>query len=72
MPDMFPLLSPTGMIRVPCRYELQESKMLSMSTRRHEYGRQTRDEAAEVSPSFALYAVRDLLVAEVLLQDKNN
>ena len=32
------------------RYELQESKMLSMSTRRHEYGRQTRDEAAEVSP----------------------
>ena len=23
--------------------------MLSMSTRRHEYGRQTRDEAAEVS-----------------------
>ena len=24
--------------------------MLSMSTRKHEYGRQTRDEAAEVSP----------------------
>ena len=31
-----------------CRFELQESKMLSMSTRRHEYGRQTRDDAAEV------------------------
>ncbi len=41
-----------GMIWALCRYEVQESKMLSMSTRRHEYGRQTRDEAAEVSLSF--------------------
>lgn len=39
-----------------CRYELQESKMLSMSTRRHEYGRQTRDEAAEVSNSLTPHA----------------
>ncbi|GMH43607.1 hypothetical protein BSKO_11529 [Bryopsis sp. KO-2023] len=28
-----------------CAYELQESKMLSMSTRKHEFGRMTRDEA---------------------------
>lgn len=28
-----------------CTYELQESKMLSLSTRHHEYGRQSRDDA---------------------------
>lgn len=28
-----------------CGFELQESKMLSMSTRRHEFGRTTRDDA---------------------------
>lgn len=28
-----------------CAYELQESKMLSLSTRHHEYGRQSRDDA---------------------------
>ena len=51
-----PLLCSCVASRVPnspgwalCRYELQESKMLSMSTRRHEFGRQTHDEAAEVS-----------------------
>lgn len=37
--------------------------MLSMSTRRHEYGRQTRDEAAEVrllstAPTPLLFALR--------------
>lgn len=36
-----------------CGYDLQESKMLSMSTRRHEYGRQTRDEAAESGWGYA-------------------
>ena len=28
-----------------CGYELQESKMLSLSTRQHDYGRQSRDDA---------------------------
>ena len=28
-----------------CGYDLQETKMLSMSTRTHDYGRLTRDEA---------------------------
>ena len=28
-----------------CGYELQESKMLSLSTRHHDYGRQSRDDA---------------------------
>jgi len=28
-----------------CGYDLHETKMLSMSTRNHDYGRQTRDEA---------------------------
>lgn len=41
-----------------CRYDLQESKMLSMSTRRHEYGRQTRDEAAEVTGSLPSHALQ--------------
>lgn len=40
--------------------------MLSMSTRRHEYGRQTRDEAAEVrllstAPTPLLFAFEDKL-----------
>ncbi|KAK9809693.1 hypothetical protein WJX73_005740 [Symbiochloris irregularis] len=30
-----------------CGFELQESKMLSMSTRKHEFGRTTRDEATQ-------------------------
>ena len=30
-----------------CGFELQESKMLSMSTRKHEFGRMTRDEASQ-------------------------
>ena len=57
------------------RYELQESKMLSMSTRRHEYGRQTRDEAAEVTYTVArvfshllsgvLFAMRGFLKASL-------
>lgn len=28
-----------------CGYELQESKMLSLSTRHHDYGRQSRDDS---------------------------
>ena len=28
-----------------CGYDLQESKMLSLSTRHHDYGRQSRDDA---------------------------
>lgn len=28
-----------------CGYDVQETKMLSMSTRTHDYGRMTRDEA---------------------------
>lgn len=35
-----------------CGYELQESKMLSMSTRRHAFGRQTKDEATGYYTAF--------------------
>ena len=41
-----------------CGYDVQETKMLSMSTRTHDYGRMTRDEAE--SNYYGNYRFEDL------------